>query len=438
MTILAAVVFGLGLGGHAIGRDEAVSVLLVRHGLDRLLPLLAAHEVHPAGYFLFLWAWPHGTPIEARLLSWLPAVVTVPLVALAARRAGLSPLAGGLLAATSPFLAYYSAEARMYSWLALFGAAALLAVLSLPTRPGRAWGFGLGALLAAGLYIHYYAAFTALAVLAVLLVRRHLATAALTVATAGVAFLPGLVLLAYQVPVFLRYPAEPWQQRIDLGGLYAVAGLLFGGSEYYEPGRRVALLLALPALYGLTRLPREIRLLAAAGIGLPLVLGVFTTSLSARYLAAGVPVLLLALAAAAAAVPVRVRAVGLGILVALSLGLVANGDLRYDSLKPPTPEFIAAARQADAVLVIGHRHFAPQAAFYAPGAEAFSFPPPPVDHVGLWSIPATAPYPPATGARILLVDYCWDAGHLPSGYRATVIKRYPEGDLCLSLAVPGG
>ena len=61
LTLLAAIVFGAGLGLHPMGRDEAVSVLLVRHSPGQVLALLAAHEVHPAGYFLMLWAWPHST-----------------------------------------------------------------------------------------------------------------------------------------------------------------------------------------------------------------------------------------------------------------------------------------------------------------------------------------------------------------------------------------
>ncbi len=420
-----------------MGRDEAVSLLLVRHPLDEVLALLARHEVHPAGYFLLLWAWPHQGLVEARLLSWLPAVTTVPIVVLIARRTGLPVLAAGLLAALSPFLAYYAGEARMYSWLSLFGAAALLALLHLPERHRPGHGIALGALLATGLYIHYYAAFTIFGVLLVLVVQRRFALVGWAAGTAALLFVPGLLLLAAQLPTLLRYPAEGWQQRLDLPGLYAVGGLLLGGSEYYEPGRRAALLLVVPALFGVaSQFSRDLRLFATGALGLPLLIGLLTASVSARYLAAGVPLLLLALAAATRGLPAGLRPAAVGAMLAVSVGLVAYGDLRYDNLKPPTPDFIAQARHDGALLVIGHRHFAPQAAYYAPGREAFSFSPPAVDHVGLWAIPATLPYPPPAGTPILLVDYCWDSRQVPAGYLVRSLRRISQVDLCVSLAEP--
>jgi hypothetical protein len=437
LTLLGGVLFAAGLTAHAIGRDEAVSVLLVSHPVSRGLGLLAAHEVHPAGYFLALWAWPHTTPLEARLLSWVPAIACIPLVQLAAVRFGLKrPWLAGLAAATSPFLAYYAAEARMYSWLALLGAAALLLLASLPARPGPRWGVGAGLLLAAGLYIHYYALFTALGVLAVLAVRRDFRTALSAGFVAAVAFLPGLVLLAEQLPVFFLYPSVPWQDKLTLTGLYNVSGLLFGGAEYYEPGRKAALLLALPALYGIVRAPTSVKLLLVFGAGLPLLLGVFTSSLSARYLAASVPALLLCLAIAIDSLPARAAIPAGAAAALLGVGLIAYADLRYDNLKPPTPRFLADARANGALLVVNHRHFAPQAAYYSPGGEAFSFPPPKVDHVGIWAVPPGLPYPPAERRPLLFISYCYDQLPLPQGYQVAWAIHYPENDLCESLAKP--
>src|ERR1700730_11073475 len=138
LTALGAAVFLAGINAHPVGRDEAVSLLLVQHHpVGQVVSLLTAHEVQPAGYFLLLWAWPHGNLVEARLLSWLAAGACVPLVTLAAARLDLRrPWLAGVLVACSPFLAYEAADARMYAWLALFGAAALLAIASLPERPG--------------------------------------------------------------------------------------------------------------------------------------------------------------------------------------------------------------------------------------------------------------------------------------------------------------
>ena len=437
LVLLGAVLFGVGLSLHPIGRDEAVSVLLVRHPVAQIVQLLAAHEVHPAGYFLLLWAWPHSTPVEARLLSWLPAVACIPLGWLAGHRLGLRrPWLAGLLLATSPFLAYESAEARMYTWLALFGAASLLAAASLPERPGLRWGVGLGVLLAAGVYIQYFAAFTGLGLVLLLLARRHYRVAVVAVAVAGLLFLPGLALLLQQLPVFLRYPDQSWQERLTTHELYSISGLLFGGAEYDPWGRRASLLLALPALYGVLRAPRRVQLLLACSGGLPLLVGVFSATLSARYLSPAVPALLLCLAVAIDSLPRLAALPAAAAAVLTSLGLVAYADLRYDTLKPPTPDLLAAARAAGAEYVVGHRHFAPQAAYYAPGGEAFVFLAPAVDHIGLWALPPGLAYPPVPGRPVLVVDYCDQPPPIPAGYRVTRTWSNPGADFCAWLAGP--
>jgi Dolichyl-phosphate-mannose-protein mannosyltransferase len=439
LTALGAIVFLVGINAHPVGRDEAVSLLLVAHPVGQILALLAAHEVHPAGYFLLLWAWPHATLVEARLLSWVAAVACVPLVLLAAARLGLRrPWLAGLLTACSPFLAYQAEETRMYAWLALFGAAALLAVAALPERPGRGWVIGLGALLAAGMYIHYFAAFTALGVVALLLARRRFATAFLVVAVASLLYLPGLVLMLNQAAVFLRYPAETWQQRLDAHGLNTIVGLLFGGAEYDPWGRQLARWLAVPAAYGVLRAPRRVQVLLLFAAGLPLLIGFFSATLTARYLSAAVPALLLCLAIAIDSLPRPLALVAAAGAVVLSLYLVQYLVVRYDTLKPPTPTLLAAARAAGAEYVVGHRHFAPQAAYYAPGGEAFAFTPPDVDHVGLWALPRGLAYPPSATTPVLAVDYCEGPAPIPAGYRVTRTWVNAGADFCAWLAVPPG
>jgi hypothetical protein len=437
LTAFGAAVFLAGIDAHPVGRDEAVSLLLVGHPIGQLISLLAAHEVHPAGFFLLLWAWPHGSLVQARLLSWTAAVGCVPLVTLAAARLGMRrPWLAGLFVACSPFLAYEAEEVRMYAWLALFGAAALLALAYLPERPGLRWAAGIGALLAAGMYLHYFAAFTALGVIAVLLIRRHFAVAAQAVAVASLLFLPGLLLMLGQSAVFFRYPTQGWQERLTMHGFDTIVGLLFGGAEYDPYGRRVALILAIPAAYGALRAPRPVQVLLAFGAGLPLLIGVFSATLTARYLAAMGPVLLLCLAIAIDSLP-RPAMVPAALAAALlSVGLVGYLYVRYDTLKPPTPQLLAAAHDAGALYVVGHRHFAPQAAYYAPGGEAFVFIPPRVDTVGLWSMPPGLAYPPSPARPVLAVDYCNGSVPIPDGYRVTRRWVNSGANFCAWLAVP--
>jgi hypothetical protein len=437
LTALGAAVFLVCINAHAVGRDEAVSLLLISHPFGQIIPLLAAHEVHPAGYFLLLWAWPHGDLTQARLLSWIAAVACVPVVTLAAVRLGVRrPWVAGVLVACSPFLAYEAEEVRMYAWLALFGAAALLAVACLPERPGRGWAAGLGALLAAGMYIHYFAAFTALGVVAVLLARRRFFFAAQTVAVASVLFLPGLVLMLGQTAVFLRYPTQTWQERLNAHGLNTIVGLLFGGAEYDPYGRRLALLLALPAAYGVVRAPRQVQLLLAFGAGLPILIGLFSATLTARYLSAMAPLLLLCLAIAIDSLPRPAVLPATLAAALLSLGMVGYLYVRYDTLKPPTPELLAAAHAAGAEYVVGHRHFAPQADYYAPGGVAFAFTPQAVDHVGLYVMGPGLAYPPSPPRPVLTVDYCEGPAPIPAGYRVTRRWVNAGADFCAWLAVP--
>jgi hypothetical protein len=370
-------------------------------------------------------------------LSWIAAVACVPVVTLAAARLGLRrPWLAGLLVACSPFLAYQAADARMYALLALFGAAALLAVACLPERPGWGWAAGLGALLAAGMYLHYFAAFTALGVVAVLLARRRFTFAAQAVAVASVLFLPGLLLMLGQTDVFLRYPTQTWQERLTAHGLNTIVGLLFGGAEYDPYGRRLALLLFAPAAYGAIRAPRPVQLLLACGAGLPLLLGLFSATLTARYLAPMAPVLLLCLAIAIDSLPEPAVLPAALAAALLSLGLTGYLDFRYDTLRPPTPELLAAAHAAGAEYVVGHRHFATQAAYYAPGGEAFAFAPPAVDQVGLWSMAPGLAYPPNPARPVLAVDYCEGPAPIPAGYRVTRRWVNAGADFCAWLAVP--
>ena len=98
---------------------------------------------------------------------------------------------------------------------------------------------------------------------------------------------------------------------------------------------------------------------------------------------------------------------------------------------------LADARAAGAEYVVGHKHFAPQAAYYAPGGEAFVFADPGVDTVGLWAMPPGLAYPPNQPRPVLAVDYCEGPAPIPSGYRVTRRWINAGADFCAWLAVPG-
>jgi uncharacterized membrane protein len=436
---LGAILFAVGLNTHEIGRDEAVSVLVTGRPLGQMLGLLAAHEPNPAGYFLLLHWWPKDTALEARILSYLPAIAVPPLVYVAARRLDISALTAGLLAATSPFLAYYAGEARMYSWLTLFGAAALLLVALIVGSPGRAslrLGIALGALLAAGMYLHYFAAFTDLAVVVALLWFRQARSALVASATAALLFVPGALMLLRQVPVLLQSSAGGWQPRTDAHAVQVVLSSLFAGSGDFRPAVFMTPVFVAATALALRRLGSPaVRLLLVflcIGVVLPLAVGVFARFLTPRYLAASVPALLLLTTAGLATLRPRLARPVAGLLILASTSLSVIAIARYDGQRLPIREGLAQASAAGALPAMRGRIFAPPAAFYAPGKVAYAFTPPPVDYIGLYALPPGAPYPPRNGQPILFFDYCNQAPPQLAGYGFRERTVYP-GAFCLDL-----
>jgi len=436
---LGAILFAVGLNTHEIGRDEAVSVLVSRRPLGLMLALLASHEPNPAGYFLMLHWWPKDTVLEARLLSYFPAIAVPPLVYLAARRLETSALTAGLLAAAAPFLAYYADEVRMYSWLVLFGAAALVLIALILGSQGRVplrLGIVLGALLAVGMYLHYFAAFTGLAVVVALLWFGQSRAALVASATAAILFVPGGLMLRRQAVVLLQSNAGGWQQRTDAHAIQVTLSSLFAGSPDFPPAVIVTLVFVVVTALALRRLGSPtVRLLlvfVSIGIVLPLVLGTFTRFLTPRYLAASLPALLLLTSAGLATLRPRLAWTIAGLLILASTGLSVSALARYDGQKLLIREGLAQASAAGALPAIRGRIFAPPAAFYADGKVAYAFTPPPVDYIGLYALPPGAQYPPRDGQPILFFDYCNQTPPQLAGYVFRGRTVY-AGSFCLDL-----
>lgn len=136
-----AVLASLNLHGQSLWLDEVMSYEAVRYdwaqlaGFFRRLP-----EQHPL-YYLILRGWLTlgESAIALRALSVLfGALAVVAIVRLAERTAGAraSYLAAGLCV-ISPFVLYYSQEARPYTLLALLAALATLTWLQWQTQPTR-------------------------------------------------------------------------------------------------------------------------------------------------------------------------------------------------------------------------------------------------------------------------------------------------------------
>lgn len=166
ITLLAAALRFATLDVQSFWFDEAATVGVLDNSFGAMLEAIPRGESTPPLYYVIAWLWsrPFGLgEVGLRSLSALLGTVTVPVAFIAARelvgvRAGLWAAA---LAAVSPFLVWYSQEARSYALLVLLGALAvwLFARLLCAPRP-RGRDAALWALVAAlALATHYFALF---------------------------------------------------------------------------------------------------------------------------------------------------------------------------------------------------------------------------------------------------------------------------------------
>ncbi len=153
------------LDTQSLWYDEGLSVALAGRSLVTIARNAAA-DIHPPLYYVALAGWTRfvgSSAFAARFLSVVAGTCLVALTCALGRRLWSPVVALGacLLAAISPYLIWYSQEARMYMLVATLGAAALwlsLDLLAAPASASRGHGSRWLALLAletASLYSHY-------------------------------------------------------------------------------------------------------------------------------------------------------------------------------------------------------------------------------------------------------------------------------------------
>ncbi len=152
------------LGAQSYWFDEAQAAHELHLSLGAMLSSMVAVETAPPLYFVLGWTWVHlfgAGEVALRSLSALAGTALIPIAylcgrELVSRRAGLLTAA---FVALSPFMIWYSQEAREYMLVAAFcGASLLFFARSGRDRSGRniAW-WGLFSILA--LLTHYFAGF---------------------------------------------------------------------------------------------------------------------------------------------------------------------------------------------------------------------------------------------------------------------------------------
>lgn len=146
LALLVLLAYGLrvhGLHHQSLWLDEVDAIAFAQEPIAVQVKKLAAVGENGPLYFLFYRGWlalAGTTEFGARYLSALASTLTVPLIALVARRLFRSrgvALAAAALAATSPYAIWYAQDAKMYPLYAALALGAQYCFL-------RAWGVGSG------------------------------------------------------------------------------------------------------------------------------------------------------------------------------------------------------------------------------------------------------------------------------------------------------
>jgi mannosyltransferase len=164
LVILGGVLRFATLGAQSYWFDEAQAAHELHLSLGSMLSSMVDLETAPPLYFVLGWAWAHvfgADEVALRSLSALAGTALIPIAylcgrELVSRRAGLLTAA---FVAVSPFMIWYSQEAREYMLLAAFCGASLLCFVRAsrdPSRRNLAW-WALFSVLA--LLTHYFAGF---------------------------------------------------------------------------------------------------------------------------------------------------------------------------------------------------------------------------------------------------------------------------------------
>jgi mannosyltransferase len=309
------------LGVQSYHHDEIVTASRVlRVGFGHAMDAVGFSESAPPLYYALAWVWTQVTgtgPWGLRSLSALAGVATIPVAFLVGRelRGRRTGLLAAALVAVNPMLIWYSQEARAYALLAFFCALSLLYCVralrvgeEVDPREDKRNLVLWGVFSALALATHYFAVFTLVAEVILLLRRRGRAT------LAGL-WIIGLtaLLLAPLVVHQMSYGHAEWIGSFPLGHRLWETGATFfvgetgdiiGGPERptlaFLP---LALAAASMALLVLRGSPREKRVAAVPlamvvlTIGVPLLLAVASVSkdfvLARNLLPALVPLLLL-------------------------------------------------------------------------------------------------------------------------------------------------
>jgi mannosyltransferase len=358
VTILGAVLRFSTLSSQSFWLDEAQAAHELHLSLGGMLSAWNASEWNPPLYFLLAWPWAKvfGTSEAGlRLLSALLGTAVIPITylcgrELVSRRAGL---AAAVLAALSPFMIWYSQEAREYMLLAALSGMSLLFFARswrMTSRRNLVWWAVFSGL---ALLTQYFAAFLIAAEAIGLLWRSRTRETVVAIGALGLleaALIPHVIpnigsahfigivplgLRVQQVPVTFGLNTLYYQSSIDSYGLLGAAVLAIA----------VIVLLVIGAKAAELRGAGLAALMAGAVLLVPLVLALLGHDdyLARGLIPAWIPLIVVIGAACAAAGTRSAGAVLFVVLAAMFAyaGIRIDGDPQYQ--RRPDSRRIAAA-----------------------------------------------------------------------------------------------
>lgn len=277
---------------QSLWRDEVDAIRFSDGEFVALLTALPQQGHNGSLYFLALRGWrilTGDTEFAVRYLSVVAGILIIALVYRIGRQLRLGvqiAIIAALLAATAPYLIWYSQEAKMYSWLVCLVLTAIYAFQSaLQAGNPLRWWFVFVIATSLSFYVH---------ILSPLMLGVYALWAALQwqlvrlnwrgwVMCAGVLVLPYLPLLWWQAPLFLAdfntgHPFYPLSRQIELLlHFYSVGVLLNSALRWYLIAGTLILALA-GILFSGKGVPGKIRFLLMSWFIFP-ALAVFLISL---------------------------------------------------------------------------------------------------------------------------------------------------------------
>ena len=212
--------------------DEALSVNIASHPIGAI-PNLLRHDGAPPLYYYLLHSWMNWFgrgDVSVRSLSGLLSVATLPVAYFAAKRWFSKRTAAISIAvvAVIPYAVYFATEARMYALEMLLSALLFLVLHDVLFKPRWRNGFVLVLILILMLYTQYWSLYllAVLGVTGVVVWRRSLggtkqsATLLLSVAIAGIAFLPWLTVFNDQ----RLHTGTPWAGSASFADIFTWLG----------------------------------------------------------------------------------------------------------------------------------------------------------------------------------------------------------------------